>query len=225
MLGVPVSGDEIYGLCKVSSRIVKSNKDAFVSLLEENVRTFEKTHSVDLLSVITEQFALKLQHNYLFSGVPTIDLYALDLPNYDYSVIGDFEFVLKDWMKAAENAIRIQKGLPKIGEGWISETMLFNTVSNLCKEKGYDAIQHHYPPFLHRQELDIYIPALKLGIEYMGEQHYRPVEIFGGEEGLKRTIERDLRKKTLCDQNGIRITYIKYDESLDEQYIRTRIGI
>lgn len=66
---------------------------------------------------------------------------------------------------------------------------------------------------------------MKFGIEYMGEQYYRPVDIFGGEEGLKSTIERDLRKKTLCEQNGIRITYIKYDESLDEKYIRTRIGI
>jgi hypothetical protein len=224
-LGVPISGAELYGLSKTDSGIVKSNEDVVVNLLEDNVRNFEKTHNVDLLSVITEQFALKTRHNYLFSGALTHDLYSSDLPNYDYSVIGDFQFILKDWMRTAENVVRTQKGLPKIGEGWLHETMLFNIVSDLCKEKGYDVIRHYYPPFLNRQELDIYIPALKRGIEYMGEQHYKPVEIFGGLEGLKKTIERDLRKKTLCEQNGIHVTCIKYDESLDEKYISTRIDV
>jgi hypothetical protein len=224
-VGVPISGVELYALCKLKSRIMKSNEEAFLGLFEETIRSFENTHGIDLLSVITEQFALKSQESYLFSGVPISDLYTLDFSNYEYSAIGDFQFVLNDWMKTCENTIRVQKGLPKIGEGWISETMLYNVISDICREKGYDVIHHYYPQFLRRQELDIYVPALKLAVEYMGEQHYRPVEIFGGEEGLQRTVERDKRKKTLCEQNGIRITYIKYDEPLDEKFVRARIGI
>ncbi len=223
-LGVPISGSEVYSLCRTDSRIVKSNKDVCIDLLENSIRTFETAHGIDFLSVLTEQFALRTKDNYLFAGVPT-GPYSLDLPHYDYAVIGDIAYLLQDWMRVAENSIRMQKGLPKIGEGWISETMLFNIVADICKEKGYDVIHHHYPPFLHRQELDIYIPDLKHGIEYMGEQHYKPVAIFGGEEGLKSTIERDQRKKILCEQNGIELTYVKYDEGLDEKYIRSRIGI
>jgi len=32
----------------------------------------------------------------------------------------------------------------------------------------------------HRQEIDIYVPRLKLAIEYDGKQHFMPIKIFGG---------------------------------------------
>ncbi len=99
-----------------------------------------------------------------------------------------------------ENQIRTILGLPKIGEGWISETKLFY----LAKEKfsSFRVIQHGKPKWLGKQHLDIYIPELNLGIEYQGKQHLMPIEIFGGEIAFDQNVKRDLRKKQLCKENN-----------------------
>lgn len=47
-------------------------------------------------------------------------------------------------------------------------------------------------------------------IEYQGEQHFRPVEIFGGEESFKITKENDLKKKQYCKDNNITLIEIPY---------------
>lgn len=52
-------------------------------------------------------------------------------------------------------------------------------------------------------------------MEYDGEQHFREVELWGGEEKLKIQQERDNRKNKYCEENGIplfRIPYTDYDE-------------
>lgn len=33
-------------------------------------------------------------------------------------------------------------------------------------------------------ELDIFVPNLDLGIEYQGEQHYRPIDFFDGDKPI-----------------------------------------
>lgn len=49
-------------------------------------------------------------------------------------------------------------------------------------------------------------------IEYQGEQHFRPVEIFGGEESFKITKENDLKKKQYCKDNNITLIEIPYTD-------------
>ena len=64
-------------------------------------------------------------------------------------------------------------------------------------------------------------------IEYDGEQHFRPVEIFGGEEKYKIQIERDERKNKYCKEHNIpllRIPYTDY-EKLDINYIFRNLGL
>ena len=51
-------------------------------------------------------------------------------------------------------------------------------------------------------------------IEYDGEQHFKPVEIFGGEEGFKNQKMRDEVKDAYCIENEIpllRIAYFDFD--------------
>ena len=50
-------------------------------------------------------------------------------------------------------------------------------------------------PWLEGQRLDIFVPALALAIEYNGMQHYFPVDLFGGEQGLADRQEMDPRKR------------------------------
>jgi len=84
-------------------------------------------------------------------------------------------------------------------------------------------IHHAHPPFLGRQELDVYIPSLKLGIEYQGRQHYDPVEFFGGEEGLRYRQELDAKKRMLCKENNILLIEFKYDETIEENVVLEKI--
>ena len=49
-------------------------------------------------------------------------------------------------------------------------------------------------------------------IEYDGEQHFKSVEIWGGEEQLKIQQERDQRKNEWCKDNNIRLIRIPYTE-------------
>ena len=74
--------------------------------------------------------------------------------------------------------------------------------------------------WLGRQSLDFYLPDYNVSIECQGRQHFFPVEHFGGDKGLKNTLERDKRKKKLCEENGIKLLYFgktpKYDTFLGE---------
>jgi hypothetical protein len=103
-------------------------------------------------------------------------------------------------LKQAEDLYRETIGMPKVGEGWISETELFYKISDYFKNE--EVVHHASPKWLGRQHLDIYLPKLNIGIEYQGAQHYEPIEFFGGQEAFEKTVERDKRKKQLCKKNN-----------------------
>ena len=79
------------------------------------------------------------------------------------------------------------------------------------------------PPWLGRQRLDIYIPELKLAIEHQGQQHYRPVGAFGGEQAFARLQERDKRKRALCQEHGVTVVDIRFDTPLTVPVLRARL--
>ena len=78
------------------------------------------------------------------------------------------------------------------------------------------------PNWLGTQRFDIYCKRVNLAIEYNGEQHYHPVEIFGGELGYIKCVERDKLKKQLCKENNCTLYVIKYD-NVDYNKIREDI--
>lgn len=63
-------------------------------------------------------------------------------------------------------------------------------------------------------ELDIYLPEHQLAFEYHGEQHYHEVPFFGP---LELTRQRDILKRELCKQQGIKLVEVPYwwDQKLD----------
>lgn len=122
-------------------------------------------------------------------------------------------------LKQAEDLYRETIGMPKVGEGWISETELFYKISDYFKSD--EVIHHASPKWLGRQHLDIYLPKLNIGIEYQGAQHYEPIEFFGGQEAFERTVERDERKKQLCEKHKCHLIYV--DKGYDLTEIITEI--
>lgn len=104
---------------------------------------------------------------------------------------------------------------------WVSEDELFRLISELFPEN--EVRREASPPWLGRQRLDIFLPELNLAIEYQGEQHYRPVGAFGGEQGFLKLKERDKRKRALCSQNGVAVVDIRYDAPLTLPSLRSRL--
>ncbi|QBQ14988.1 hypothetical protein [Acinetobacter haemolyticus] len=121
----------------------------------------------------------------------------------------------------AENHIRELKGVAKIGERWVNETLLFNYINLLFPQ--FTVQREASPSWLNKQRFDVYIPELNLAIEYQGQQHYVAVDLFGGEEGLKRTKQRDKEKLQLSKINGVDIVYFSYKENLTEKLVQNRL--
>lgn len=64
---------------------------------------------------------------------------------------------------------------------------------------------------------DFYLPNHNMVIEYQGEQHYRPIDYFGGEENFKKQQKRDSIKRDYCKKNGIKLLEIPYDKDIEEE--------
>ena len=74
--------------------------------------------------------------------------------------------------------------------------------------------------------VDFYLPDYNIAIECQGIQHYKPTN-FGGKLSFEETnfnyelqIKRDKRKKELCEENGIKLVYIDYNEKNVEDIIK-----
>ena len=115
--------------------------------------------------------------------------------------------------RKGENYFRKNSGLPKIGEGWISETNLYYEIKEAF---SCEVFQHGKPKWLGRQHFDIWIPSLKLAIEYQGLQHDEPVEFFGGEKSFRENQKRDLRKKMLCAENNVTLIEVRKNYQIND---------
>jgi hypothetical protein len=100
----------------------------------------------------------------------------------------------------------------EIGETWQSEEITYRAICDALPDLQVQ--RQARPVWLAPQHLDIYIPALGLAVEYMGQQHYAPVTFFGGQEGMTRTQVRDARKARLCAEAGVRLEYVRFDQDI-----------
>lgn len=93
--------------------------------------------------------------------------------------------------------------------------------SSVSERNLLNVIKSHYPDvvaqkrftWLGSQSLDIYIPSKKVAIEYQGEQHYRPVHIYGGKRGYREQKLLDKKKIRLCKENGVELYYFTFADN------------
>lgn len=104
---------------------------------------------------------------------------------------------------------------------WIREAQLYAITRELFPDQRI--LREASPDWLGRMRLDIYLPELKLVIEHQGEQHYRPVAVFGGEAAHSRVVERDALKRQLCEANGVEVIDVRYDAPLSKASLRQRL--
>ena len=72
---------------------------------------------------------------------------------------------------------------------------------------------------------DIFISKLNIAIEYQGQQHFEPVDFFGGEMAFEELKKRDAEMAVLLAQKGVKLVYINYWEEISPQLIIDRVGI
>lgn len=120
--------------------------------------------------------------------------------------------------KKIENIVRQEFGFGKVGEGWMSETMLLHIVEQLFPT---EQVLHHFrPDYLKGMELDIYVPSRQLAFEYQGQQHFHPIKAWGGKKALEQVKVRDARKGELCEEHGVKLLTVDYTEPLTEAHVR-----
>jgi hypothetical protein len=88
--------------------------------------------------------------------------------------------------------------------------------------KPSEVFQHAQPIWLAPQHLDVFVPDQSLAVEYMGQQHYEPIDYFGGQDGFRNTVERDERKRCRCKQLGITLLHVRYDEDIAQRVKQIR---
>lgn len=88
-----------------------------------------------------------------------------------------------------------------------------------------------------KMELDRYYPDLKLAFEYDGEQHYnvdafyriastrgQNISLEQAQKEFDHYVKNDQIKKDICSKLGIKLIILRYDEELNEELIKLKIG-
>ena len=122
-----------------------------------------------------------------------------------------------------ENATRQEFGFARIGESWVNETLMFKLVQELFPEKP--VLHHYWPAWLAGLELDVFVPHAKLALEYQGQQHYEPVELWGGQEALEAQQKRDALKAARCKQEGVVLLEVRFDDPLTHDFLESLIQV
>ena len=129
------------------------------------------------------------------------------------------------FLQKAVHHINRGQGCPECSKLYrIAETKLYDILKNNLTEN----IVHSYKnsKILGKQEIDIYIPKYKIGIEFQGEQHFKPIDFGGyGKEKSVLLFEdnkiRDTKKKDICKKNGIKLFY--FSETKDDTFLGEKI--
>ncbi len=137
--------------------------------------------------------------------------------NYDSSKFSSesslLEFAQKAYLHIEEKIIEARSK-----NRWVSEEMLATAIKSLFGKEFVEP--HATPAWLSPQHLDIYLPKYRLAIEYMGLQHYEPVDFFGGQSAFEKTVKRDNRKKELCSKAGITLVYVTHKDEIGKSALK-----
>jgi hypothetical protein len=202
----PVAGADVLTLFgpKVT-KYVKQHVASIARYLDSHLAALAERQG-PLLETWTKDLTTPQQPMGLFSGVPLREPHQQPLA-YGFSYNPNIETFCANLTRDAENTLREDEGLPRVGEGWIEETRLYYALREHFS--GTEVEQHARPDWLGNQHLDVFFPALSVAIEYQGAQHDKPVAYFGGDEAFAKTKERDARKRSLCAKHSVHLIEVR----------------
>ena len=81
--------------------------------------------------------------------------------------------------------------------------ILVNNGFKVERQKTFDWLKYKRQLYL-----DFYLPEYNIGIEVQGDQHFKPIKYFGGEEDLRVRMYRDIVKVKLCNKNNLKLIFL-----------------
>lgn len=228
-LGIPLKAKETLAINNLTP-VVQNHVKEITEIADEIIEKDRTESGVDYLVYISnknpEEGNYMLWNSYDYRKVldDILKTKKMNSSSFCFFALDEFEDYCNSVSRRAENILREKMELPKVGEGWVSETQLFNSIKESFKQ--FDVLNHASPEWLGRQHLDVFIPSLKLAFEYQGIQHDKPVDFFGGEESFIETQKRDVRKERLCKENNVKLIEVRegYDFKEVIDNISTRIS-
>lgn len=216
-----------YPLFRILRDLIKRNKYVVLEFLEPkykdlieyiiDIKDFSTTNTLEYIKIID-----KLKDKYQCDDIELIKImlkkYGIEqVFNLDYYY---FRYRLDNVAKSFYSEIidNIYQSLPENKVLWKSEYELYKLVKNSYP----DAIYQYYDPKFKGLVIDIYIPELKVAIEYQGLQHYEVVERFI-DNSLSERKENDKLKKQLCIDNGIKLIEWRYDELISQLNLEKKL--
>ena len=95
------------------------------------------------------------------------------------------------------------------GERSIRQWLQLHNIAYISQKSFSDCRDKKPLPF------DYYLPDYNTVIEYDGEQHYRPVEFFGGTKHFEKVSYHDRIKNDYCKAHNISLLRIPYFKNVD----------
>ena len=97
------------------------------------------------------------------------------------------------------------------GETEITYLLKINNIKHI-KQFGFDNCRD-----INKLSFDFYLPDFNTCIEFDGEQHFKIIEMWGGEKDFITRQKRDNIKNEYCKNNNINLIRIRYDENIEEK--------
>lgn len=88
-----------------------------------------------------------------------------------------------------------------------------------------NSIAYKYPKMFDdlkdnkRLHYDFYLPDTNILIEYQGEQHYRPINLFGGEEKFRLQVSHDEMKRNFAKDNNFIELEMPYKDFTNQKQV------
>lgn len=81
--------------------------------------------------------------------------------------------------------------------------------------------EHSFPEckLINKLRFDFYLPNINTCIEFDGEQHFKPIEYYGGKKEFEIIIKRDKIKSDFCKSNNINLIRVKFNDSIKNKLI------
>jgi len=229
----------------LDNKKIISYEDAKVYLSDKNINTIKDYHIWYDLNKIN--FLPKIPHKYYKEFISYKDYLSYNL---DYSKFIKYneakKYIIKFNIRTQREYKIWQKSnnisfLPNWPDGvydeWISwndylsidkkhssgeniiENILIKMNINHIKQKRFSDCRNKLPlPF------DFYLPDINTCIEYDGEQHFKEINVFGGDDRFKNQKINDNIKNIYCLEKNINLVRIPYWDILNiESILKNRI--
>ena len=196
-----ISGSSLYLKCKKGHeykqdrRNFLANKKCKICYLES--KTFSKEDIIDNIKKVHSNY-----YEYDFTNMKTVHSKIIIKCNKNHI----FKQKVSNHLQG--------KGCPicreSNGERKISKFLEENNI-NYVRQKKFDDCKYK-----EKLSFDFFIPNLSLAIEYDGIQHFKPIEIFGGQSEFEKNKIRDNIKNEYCLNNNIHLIRISYLDNIEE---------